>query len=137
CTLGFGAPPSTAYFNSCPLPTTLSGGPHILPFWDDLITGPLGICASVSGTSPMQRYTITWDGATHFGDATTLLHFSVVLHEEDGTFDLVYGSMTGTYGDAHDASVGVESSSLGASTTLSCDMAGSVLSGSAFHVAPM
>lgn len=81
--------------------------PAVLPFWDDLRTGPSGVCFAQSGSSPDRILWITWReacfkaGATPCGDATQgVLTFSVALEETTDRIYVGYPTMTGTGGAA-------------------------------------
>lgn len=73
----------------------------VLAFWDDLHTGPQGICWAVSGTAPDRILWVTWEescfasGATPCGSvAQGLLTFGVALQETTNQIYLGYLDMT-------------------------------------------
>lgn len=81
--------------------------PGILPFWDDLRTGPSGVCFAQSGTSPDRILWMTWRdacfkaGATPCGDPSQgVLTFTVALEETTDRIYVGYQTMTGAGGAA-------------------------------------
>jgi hypothetical protein len=76
--------------------------PAIMPFWDDLLLGPKGICYAVSGAMPDRVLWITWKEAC-FQQAPMCgepdvgyLTFSVALEETTDRIFVGYNSMLAT-----------------------------------------
>ena len=68
----------------------------VFAFWDDLITGPSGVCLAETGTSPNRQYVATWQNAGILeSQGTTSLTFSIVLSESTQTIDVLYERMFG------------------------------------------
>lgn len=79
----------------------------LLPFWDDLRTGPRGVCFAASGESPDRILWITWHeacfkaGTTPCGSASQgTLTFTVALEETTDRIYFGYQTMTGNGGTA-------------------------------------
>jgi hypothetical protein len=68
----------------------------VFAFWDDLLTGPDGICLVELGQSPNRQYVATWQNTAilEVSDSTSLT-FSIVLSENTQTIDVLYQRMTG------------------------------------------
>jgi hypothetical protein len=53
----------------------------MFPFWDNIKTGPSGICAATEGTAPNRSFVLTWKDASINGVGGDLT-FSVVMKEQ-------------------------------------------------------
>jgi hypothetical protein len=90
--LGFGNP-DPSFSNECFF------GPidrAVFAFWDDLMTGPSGVCLAELGQAPNRQYVATWQNTAILQNLeTTNLTFSIVLSESTQTIDVLYERMTG------------------------------------------
>jgi hypothetical protein len=83
-------------------PTTKSVSPAAYVFWDGLNNNLGGlICHGTSGTTPNQRFVMTWKNLKGFSDPdnSTNLTFSAILSEGIDTIDYVYSTMTSASGN--------------------------------------
>ncbi len=104
--IAFGATAPNALIAAVGAPRSLGedGFPAagVLPFWDDLKTGPQGVCLVVSGTMPNRLLWITWkeacftSGAPCGNAAQGRLTFSVALEETTNRIYVGYPEMTAT-----------------------------------------
>jgi PKD domain len=90
---------STARINmDARLAPTFPFADALLPFWDDLFTGPvssfpgLGIFTEVTGTTPNRIFIIEWRARVAIS-GTPFVNFAVRLYEDGGHFDFVYGQL--------------------------------------------
>jgi hypothetical protein len=68
----------------------------VFAFWDDLLTGPDGVCLAEIGASPNRLYVATWQNTAILQSSqTTSLTFSIVLSESTQTIDVLYERMVG------------------------------------------
>lgn len=83
-------------------PATISVSPAAYAFWDGLKANPGALaCHGTSGTTPNQKFVITWKNLKGFNNAdnSTNLTFSAILSEGTDTLDYVYSTMTGAAGN--------------------------------------
>jgi hypothetical protein len=107
----------TDYTNAClPYPTFSYS---ILPHWDDLLLTSGGIYTLVEGTAPNRVLDIEWRGAYFSGGGT--VDFEVRLHENTGTFEVIYGTVTQS---GSSATVGVQRGDASTYTQYECNTGG-------------
>jgi hypothetical protein len=86
------------------IPLSSSPNAVIAPQWRDLVTGANGVCLGVVGTGTARRWVVQWPNVRNYPSSGDL-SFEVILHEETGIIDFVYGTMNG----AQTATAGIES----------------------------
>jgi len=114
----------------------------LLPFWDDLRTGPRGVCFAVGGASPDRILWITWReacfkaGTTPCGSsAQGLLTFTVALEETTDRIYFGYQTMTATGANAdrargQTATIGLKNDGVAGCPATACDADGTCANGS-------
>ncbi|MDQ3706740.1 MAG: S-layer homology domain-containing protein [Chloroflexota bacterium] len=95
----------------------------IAAYWDDLYTdgGNQGVFWKVSGQAPNRKYHVEWRAGTYSGPDP--INFEVRLREGSSNFEIAYSQV---YSNGADASVGVQSTYVGAGTAftqVSCNTA--------------
>lgn len=103
---------SCAYQNAT---ITTAGAPDnfIAPFWDDLFTGG-SIYYQTIGSTPNQKFIVSFDGVNPYSTQGNTLSFQVILHETTNRIKLQYSDVdsgTAGYGGGLGATVGIENSS--------------------------
>lgn len=88
------------------IPSTDSPNGVVSAFWRNLRASPLGVCVATVGSAPARRWVVEWPSARPI-TVTLTIDFEVVLHEQSGIIDFVYGTLTGDTRNAR-AAVGVE-----------------------------
>ncbi|MEA2575797.1 MAG: large repetitive protein [Chloroflexia bacterium] len=96
----------------------------IAAYWDDLYTDDvgMGVYWAVSGQAPNRKYNLEWRAGTYSGSGP--VNFEIRLREGSSNFEIAY---TQVYTNGRDATIGVQSSYLGAGTAhtqVSCNTAG-------------
>ena len=113
---------SNAFGNQA-LPTNTFGA-TILPYWDDLHTGPLGngVFAQTTGSSPNRVFHLWWH-VRHLPSGTPA-DFELLIYENLAQFDVVYAG-----GGAGTATIGIQKSGSGAFTMYSSSASIATLAG--------
>lgn len=115
--------------------------PGVLPFWDDLRTGPKGVCFATSGKTPDRILWITWKEACFKQGLTACggplqgtLTFSVALEETTDRIFIGYQTMIATGGNADrakglTATIGITNKGPKACDAAACSAGGTCPSG--------
>ncbi len=135
---GSGEANPCAYGNTAPFPDPQSPTPAIFVYDEDLNQrNPL--CLATFGTAPNRQYVIeSKDAEVCCDNPDQHMTFELILNESDGSFDLVYQTLT-TATEAMDGSncqVGVQDTSANASVTYEAFTPGTIYPGLSLHFAP-
>ena len=99
----------TSHFSNQPIPNPNIPNNIIAPFWDDHYSPGGGtIYYETQGSPPNRQFIVQWDGISHFGSASSIFTYEVILSEIDDSMVFQYLTMTGPFGEGSSATVGIE-----------------------------
>jgi hypothetical protein len=93
-----------ATYSNVPIPNAATPNAMVAALWDDLITGPEGVCVVTTGAMPDRHFVVEWPNVRYLSGGGPFT-FEIVLNEMGSTIDFLYQTVTAPL---MDSTVGVE-----------------------------
>jgi hypothetical protein len=93
-----------ATYSNVPIPNASTPNAMVAALWDDLITGPEGVCVVTTGAMPDRHFVVEWPNVRYLAGGGPFT-FEIILNETGSTIDMLYQTVTPPL---MDSTVGVE-----------------------------